>query len=274
MYLDRILLFALFSTAFSAAGQTNISIVDPSALELVPDLLNDRAAQAGMQAAGINPEMMGTITSLSDPSRWPVGLRTDSARAANQGAFRNFNAFLVCAYSTDFGTRTIISIPMDGNHHMPDDLRAATDLYFVMRPGGTETVELAKAPPSKGPSWSNLPEARITNPEDVFATYDLASDPEALKALEKQGLSKPEVEAVIFRSHERNWPEGIDSFDKRYPKLMSFKKFKARRLAQWGDKELVVVPAETNKKAPGNMRPVLDIYMVFNATAVQVKAKH
>jgi hypothetical protein len=91
--------------------------------------------------------------------------------------------------------------------------------------------------------------------------------------LEAQGLSRPEIEAVIFRSHERNWPDGIDSFDERYPRLTEMKKYKARLLARCGDKVILVVPAELNRKAPSGLRPFMDIYLVYSTSAVQVRSK-
>ena len=273
MTLYHYLLVPVFGLALSATAQTGIRIVDPTALVLNPDLGNDRAAQTGMQAAGLDPALLQKAGLLGDPARWPTGLRTDSARMANKAALRNYTAYLICEYAADDGARSIVSVPAMGNYHMPDDLRANEDFYLVLRTGGTETIEatVMKPPASKGPAWKNLRPAKILAPEQVFATYDLTDDPEALATLEKQGLSKPEIDAVVFRAHERNWPDGIDSFDERFPKLANFKKYKAYRLAHWADKVLLVIPAEANKKIPEAMRPVLDIYMVFNAVAVEVK---
>lgn len=266
-------LFACAALPLLLSAQTQVRIVDPSALILRPDLGADAGAQAGLRAAGISPEMMQQAASLSDPARWPIGLRTDSARLANRMALRNYTAYLVCEYATEEGAHSIISVPAVYNYQMPEDLRAPTDIYLVLRSTGIEAVEatVMKEAPSKGPSWRNLRPARISRPDAVYATYDLAADEEAMAALEKAGLSKAEREAVVFRSHERNWPEGIDSFDRRYPRLKSFTKYKAFRLARWSDKVLVVVPAEVNRRAPEGVRPLIDIYMVFAADAVQVK---
>lgn len=259
----------------AALCQTAVRITDPSAIVLRPDLQSDAAAQAGMKAAGLSASVMADAARLSEPAQWPAGLRSDSARAANRSAIGNYTAYLVCEYATDEGALSIVSVPAAYNYQMPDDLRAAHDLYFVVRSTGVQATEAAvmRQPPSKGPAWRNLRPAKILKPDGVYATFDLADVPEAMAALEKQGLSESEIEAVVFRSHERNWPSGIDSFEKRYPKLASLKKFKAYRLARWGEKVLLVVPAEANRKAPEGLRPYLDIYMVFDATAVKVAEK-
>jgi hypothetical protein len=256
-------------------AQNVARINDPSAIVLQPDLARDAAALAGMQAAGLSEAVMQEAVRRSDPALWPIGLRSDSARMANRAAIANYAARLVCTYATDEGALGIIMIASASNLHMPEDLRSAADLYLVMRPAGFTVLDEAamKEPPSKGPTWSNLRRARILKPDGVYATYDLADVPEAMEALDKQGLNKSEIEAVVFRSHERNWPEGIDSFEKRYPRLAQLKKLKALRLARWADKVILVIPAELNKKAPNGLRPYLDIYMVFDATSVQVAEK-
>jgi hypothetical protein len=256
-------------------AQSGIRIAEPGALVLRPDLAADAAAQAGMKAAGIAPESMAEIGRLSEMAHWPMALRTDSARAANKAAMRNYAAYRVCDYATDEGALTIVSIPAAFNFHMPDELRSKSDFYLVFRAGGVETVDPAvlREPPSKGPAWQRLRPAKIIRPDGVYATYNLGDDAEGLAALEKQGLSKAEIEAVVFRSHERNWPVGIDSFEKRYPKLKDFKKLKAYRLAKWEDKVLLAIPSEANRKVPEGIRPLIDVYMVFLADAVQVKEK-
>jgi hypothetical protein len=267
-------LFLLTASAMAMA-QGAVRITDPSAMVLQPDLANDAAAQAGMKAAGLSTTVMQEAGRLSSPAAWPIGLRSDSARLANKAAIANYAAFLVCDYATDEGPLSILSVPAAFNHHMPEALRSSADFFVVMRPAGFTAVEeaAAKEPPSKGPSWRNLRPARILKPDGVYATFDLDDTPAALEALDRQGLSQAEIQAVVFRSHERNWPEGIDSFEKRYPRLGQVKKYKAFRLARWEDKVVLVIPAELNRKAPMGMRPYLDIYMVFDASAVQVKDK-
>ncbi len=268
---------SLFSLVFSVAlanAQTGVRITDPSLIIATPELGND-AAKAGMQAAGLATDVIENADRMSALGRLPVGLRTDSARTVNKAALRNYQAQLLCEYPTDAGLVTLITVPTVANYHMPDDLRAAEDFILAVKAGGTEPVEATaqRTTPSKGPGWKRMRPARITKPDDVFATYRLGEDAEAISELEKQGMSKAEIEAVIFRSQERNWPDGIDSFNERYPRLNHFKKYKAYEAIRWADKVLVVIPVEQNKKAPTGLRPYLDIYMVFAANAVEVKEK-
>lgn len=265
--------FTLTVLTFSALSQGSIRITDGSAIVLRPDLAQDNIAQAGMQAAGLSAEVIGKVTMLSEPSLWPIGLATDSARQANQAALGNYAATRLCEYNTEEGLMSIIAVPMAANYHMSEELRGKSDLYFVMRSSGVVPVEpvVVKPTPSKGPAWNGMPKATIIKPDEVYATYDLSRDSLALAMMAQKGYSLQEIDAVIFRSHERNWPEGIDRFDKRYPNLAAFKRYKAYVAGTWDGKILLVIPADANKKAKPGLRPYLDIYMVYATTAVTVK---
>ena len=268
-------LFVLVIGGVPMTAQDVVRLADPTALVLNMDLAQDRTAMAGMQAAGLDETTIQEVVRQQSTSKWPVGMRTDSARAENGGAMKNLALRKVCDYSTDEGLMSIVAIRALDNLHMPDDLRSGADVYLVVRASGLAQAEAAaqRPAPSRGPGWRTLPVAKIIKADDLYATYDLSKDSDAMAAMENAGLSRPEIEAVIFRSHERNWPEGIDSFDERYPRLQELQKLKARQLTRWNDKVLLVMPAELNKKAPTTLKPYLDIYLVYGTTAVQVKEK-
>lgn len=259
--------------ALPSFGQQQVKIAEPTALVLDPDLHKRKAALAGMQAAGITSEQEDLVLNYSDPKLWPTGIASDSARKANAAYFQNYAAFPLCTFTDDSTQMSVLMIPAKENIHMPEDMRPVADLYLVFPTAATRDVVPAKPRPSisKGPRWKNLPEAKIISPGDLYATFDMAGDQEALDALTKRGMSQPEIDAVVFRCHERNWPEGIDQFDERYPRLEQFKKYKAFVGAKWGDKVLLIVPVEKNKKMPALLRPYVDIYFVYNAQAVEVK---
>lgn len=262
-----------FALALPSLAQQQVKIADAGALVLDPDLHKSKAALAGMQAAGITSEQEDLVLNYSDPRLWPAGIATDSARKANAAYFQNYAAFPLCTYQEDSTQMSVLMIPAKENIHMPEDMRPVADLYLVLPTRATRDVASTKPRPaiSKGPRWKNLPEARILSPGDLYATFDMANDQEALDALNKRGMSQPEIDAVIFRCHERNWPEGIDQFDERYPRLNEFKKYKAFVGAKWADKVLLIVPVEKNKKMPKLLRPYVDIYFVYSAQAVEIK---
>jgi len=256
-------------------AQDNVIITDIAQLIRKPDLAQDPAVRSGMQAAGVAEDRMQSALANGRDTNLPLGLSTDSARAANASAVKNYSAHKVCAYADEAGAKVIVQVPVSENYHMPEDLRSKQDLYLVLPESALETAltDAQRPKPSMGPSWRRMKEARITSPDGVYATYDLASDPAILADLSEHGMSQPEIDAVVFRCHERNWPEGIDSFERRYPKLKQFKKYKAYEAAHWEDKVLLVIPFEMNKRLPIGLRPHMDIYMVYAKNAVEVKEK-
>jgi hypothetical protein len=262
----------LLTLSFASWGQQQVRLIDPSALLLNPDAANDASIRSGLQAAGVSDELQTRITSFSGQHLWPSGLATDSLRKANAGAIRNLFALHVCDFPTAEGPISVLELPMANNYHMNEELRARTDMFLFVRQSGWEVVEpeVVVEKPSKGPAWQRMKRAKILKPEEVYSTYDLAHDPDALELMERKGFSKAEVQAVVFRSHERNWPEAISQFESRYPKLPELKRYKAYAAGTWGDKVLVVIPAAENKKMREPLRPPMDIYMVFATNAVSV----
>lgn len=256
-----------------ATAQQQVKFLTPDALLRHPGLMHNKTAIAGLQAAGITAEQQELVLQYSDPKYWPVGIRTDSARTANAPYLQNYSAFRVCSYQEDSLLTTIIMVPAQENIHMPEDLRPLADVYLLVADSALKAVPSVKKRPviSRGPSWKNLSKAKIVKPDDLYATYDLGRDSVGLAALAKNGMSPAEIDAVVFRSHERNWPDGIDSFDERYPRLEDYKKYKAYLGAKWEDKVLLIIPVEKNKKMPVVMRPYVDLYFVYSAAAVEVK---
>lgn len=268
-----LLSFIILVTASNA--QDAVRIADIAQLVRKPDLAQDAAVRSGLQAAGVDDDRVNEALAHGKNANLPIGLRTDSALAANADAVKNYNAHKVCSYADEVGTKVLVQVPVSENYHMPEDLRTREDIYLVLPESAVETAltDAQRPKPSKGPDYKRMRQAKILTPDAVYATYDLGNDSTVLTKLAEKGLSQPEIDAMVFRSHERNWPTGIDSFERRYPKLKDFKKYKAFEAAHWDDKVLLVIPTELNKRQPIGMRPHLDIYMVYAKSAVQVKAK-
>ncbi len=267
--------FAVLFCATATLAQAQPRIMAHTAIIANPAAVVGTDQQIQLAGAGMSQEALDRLLASDAMAQWPIGLRTDSARQVHAKAMRNFTVRIVSELEVGDQRLAVVVLPMLENLHMPEDLRSPSDLYLAVLHDGLDRAERAVKRPvaSPGPRWDHMPKARITRPDAIYATYDLASDPEAVASLERLGLSRPEIEAVIFRSHQRNWPEGIDAFEKRWPRLKSFKRFKAYKAVQWDDKVLVVVPAEQNQDLPENLRPSLDIYMVYAAPAISVKGK-
>ncbi|MBK7298761.1 MAG: hypothetical protein IPI91_19970 [Flavobacteriales bacterium] len=273
--LPTLILLTLLPFTFDLCAQTEVRITNVAALSEPVNIGADPIARAGIQAQGVEQERLEEVINFSRPAYWPIGLRSDSARNVNAETAKNYVAFLVCSYHTAEIPMVIIRIPAASNIHMPEDMRMGQDFYLVLTEDDiiAAPTRVSASKPSKGPAYGRMPKARIKKPEGVYATYDLGKDPAALEVLERRGLSKQEIEAVVFRSQQRNWPDGIDSFEERFPKLAKFKKFKAFSAAKWDGKVLLIIPAEKNKKVHPTLRPYLDIYMVYEENSVAVAGK-
>jgi hypothetical protein len=259
----------------SLLAQRQVKITDAHALDEAPDVRKAKGTEAAIAAAGIMPEQQDLVMTYGDRQYWPAGLRNDSARTANAPYIRNYTAFRVCTYPLDSTAMAVVMVPARDNIHMPEELRPLADFYLVLPEKALQEVEQGKQRPaiSRGPRWKDLPQARIIKTDDLYATYDLARDSSALAALAKRGMSPAEIDAVVFRSNETNWPTGINTFERRYARIGQFKKYKAFVGAAWEDKVLLIVPTEKNKGVPTAMRPYVDLYFVYAATGVQVTEK-
>jgi hypothetical protein len=255
-------------------AQTPVRITDPNAILRNIDPATDKHVTASVQAAGLSDDLIGRIAKALPVAKWPQTLRMDSALKADPSGLVHMITYHLCDLELSGVKVSLLHIPAAENVHMPEHMRSKEDLFMVVKQEGIGAPPMAERPKaSKGPNWKAMPAAKITQPEFVYATYDLATDPLALHTLEARGLSPAEIDAVIFRSHERNWPEGIDAFEKRRTKLKLFKKYKAHIAAKWENKVLLVIPAEINKDLPAGLRPYMDIYMVYTDPAVAAVKK-
>ena len=261
--------------AFAACqAQNAVRIVDIAALAQVRTVDGDRAVEAALAAAGSPEQEVRAVMASGNKMLWPAGIRGDSALVANAAHIQDYRCFRVGTFPQDSIMMAIVSIPAKANLDLPLTMRPDSDLYMVL----PERALRAAAPPrlrplvSKGPSWENRAKVKIQKPEAVYAAYNIGADSAAVKAMLGAGMSKSEIDAVVFRSTERNWPDGIDSFEERWPELNLFKKYRAYLGALWGNKALVIVPMQENQKMPPMLRPYVDMYFVYDADALLVKA--
>lgn len=256
-------------------AQQGVKIIDAKALETAPDIRKDKAAQAALATAGFSDDETATILHFGDRAQWPEGIRTQEARAENAPYIVNYAAFRLCAFQQDTSMMALLMVPAKSNEHMPEVMRPMADFYLVLPERALQKVEKPKPRPaiSSGPQWKRRARVEIIKPDDLYATYDLAADSAGLKALAEAGMSRAEIDAVVFRSIERNWPDGIDNFEHRYPLLPKFNKYRAYLGARWDDKVLLIVPVAKNRRMPVTMRPFVDLYFIYAAPAVEVHGR-
>lgn len=255
-------------------AQQQVRITRWDAIRTGNELIKGRSAKAALQATGLPEDQQALVVTNSGAQFWPVALANDSARQASAPYIANYVAYRMFSFHEDTVPFTVVMVPAKDNIHMPEELRPTADLFLAVADAGLADAAPARQRPeiSRGPRWKDRDQAIILKPAEVYATYDLGSDAIARQALSDAGMSTPEIEAVAFRSHERNWPDGIDTYEERSALISQFGKYKAFVGASWDDKVVLIVPVEKNKSMPKLMRPYVDIYLVYAKSAVSVKA--
>lgn len=257
----------------TTSAQKQVRIVDPAILDIAPDVRHTPGVETCLAATGSLPEQVDLVLRYGDRSYWPAGIREDSLRAENRIHVQDYIVYRVCDYPLEGKDMAVLMVPATENAHMPEALRPLVDFYMVLPEASIRNELNGKNRPtiSRGPRWKGLPEARIQKPDDIYANYDLSDDSVALQAFTYAGMSDAEIASVVFRSTEYNWPTGINTFDKRFPRLQDFKKYKAYVGAEWGDKVLLIVPYDRNSSMATVMRPYVDLYFVYARSAVEVR---
>ncbi|MBK9626141.1 MAG: hypothetical protein IPO56_00105 [Flavobacteriales bacterium] len=105
-----------------ATAQDEVRIADIAQMVRKPDLAQENSVRSGLQAAGVEDDRVQQVLSMGKASNLPLGLRTDSALAANAASVKNYNAHKVCTYADEgrdqgSGTGSVNEI-----YHMPEDL--------------------------------------------------------------------------------------------------------------------------------------------------------
>jgi len=256
-------------------AQQEVKITDVQALDAALDIHKHKAVPGALLAQGFSEEEVNVVLQAGDIQDWPPGIRTQVARDTNAPYIINYVGFRLGSFLQDSSLMAVVMLPARNNIHMPEGMRPEGDFYLVLPDRALQQVEAPKRRPqvSRGPSWKKRAKVKIIKPDELYATYDLATDSNGLRALAKSGMSGPEIDAVIFRSTQRNWPDGIDSFEERYPLLEKFTKYRAWLGASWDDKVLLIVPVQKNRRMPLAMRPYLDLYFVYALPAVRVRGR-
>ncbi len=272
----HLLLLLPFVISLQAVAQHDqVMIADHTVLNNAMPVRKSHGAEASLQAAGFTAEEQALVLQYGDQEHWPEGIRLDPMRTKNAPYIQNYVCYRVAEYPEDSIKKVILMVPAKDNIHMPESMRPLADFYLLVPERAISEVNTGRQRPtiSRGPNWKNLPKAKILLPEEVYATYDLAADSLAMAAMRARGMSQAEIDAVVFRSIDRNWPDGIDTFEERQKFVADFVKYKAYFATRWDDKVLLIIPVEKNRKQPVLMRPYVDLYFVYNANAVEIKRK-
>lgn len=114
-----------------------------------------------------------------------------------------------------------------------------------------------------------LPEVTIADIGDLYASYTLTAQEEQQLAAQIRDAALMQ-EIKVF-SQETNWPEAINTLNKRLAVRRMLTSYTYYKLAVVGTRTLVVVPADKNRDLPAAFIPQTNMYMFFNSRSVLQK---
>lgn len=122
---------------------------------------------------------------------------------------------------------------------------------------------LAQACIAQADRWNDRPTVSISDPGELFSTYDLSGDAEAMNALKAAGLGSPDIGRVLAGCHERNWPVDINTLEGRGARRDQIAQYRVRRVCTWQDFSLLVVPTGENTHMPAGMTSGEDFFFIM-----------
>ena len=187
---------------------------------------------------------------------WPTGIATLDARDEVRSKMNDYVVYKVA----EFDGKYLLKVPAAENKHMPANMRADYDFYFVIgQTGASPAGEQSKTYSNRGIK------ATIVSTGGMYSTFDLANS--GFTSTIKSQLGS-EYEDILVYSKEANWPYGISTFDSRDTKRQQLNNYTAYKIAEFDNKYILRIPVADNKYMPQEMRPTHDIYFIINKTNV------
>jgi hypothetical protein len=146
-------------------------------------------------------------------------------------------------------------------------------LIFSMLLAGNLTAQ--KAPAVYKIDLLNCPKVTIANPGSLLSTYTFSEEEEekfrsemnAVRAL-KTGKFNAVVDQIVLAHTEEYYPESAQSLNERTANPAIIKGYYAYRVAEIGDKSILVIPAKYNKNQPKGWAPANDFYMIIETSGI------
>jgi hypothetical protein len=214
------------------------------------------------------------ILKRSDEKGWPSSISTLSGRDEYRDRFVDFNCYRIADLGTDY---VVLWIPMSENKHMPSALIAPYDYYMVYNRSAVQLGDKVKPRFSASGSGGTLTGAgtkpatgsqgrvtKITDPGDLYSTYNLEEDESGVAAVLKQEYGEAGAAEIFKRAKESGWPYGISDFTRRSEYRERFIEYTTYYIANVGaDKALLWVPMNKNTGVPSAMQGENDIFFVY-----------
>jgi hypothetical protein len=112
-----------------------------------------------------------------------------------------------------------------------------------------------------------LQQVTVKDMGDLFSTYKFSdADKEQLTA---QLLNTDLINQIITYSKEENWPDAVNSLEKRLKARATMVQYHFYKVAVMGNKTILTVPAQKNRHMPYGFVPAGMMYIVVKSSSVQ-----
>jgi hypothetical protein len=111
-----------------------------------------------------------------------------------------------------------------------------------------------------------LQQVTVSDISELYSTYKLTK-PEQ-QQLANQVKSEALLNEITTYSNEAQWPDAVNSLQKRLQVRPSLMKYHFYKVATVGTKTIVSVPAEKNRHMPQGFVPSSPMYMIFASNVV------
>lgn len=112
-----------------------------------------------------------------------------------------------------------------------------------------------------------LQQVAVTDMGDLYSTYKFTeADKQELGA---QFQNKDVVSQIITYSKEENWPDAINSLEKRLKARATLLRYRFYKVAVIGNKTILTLPPQKNRHMPYGFVPAGIMYMVIKSSSVK-----
>lgn len=108
----------------------------------------------------------------------------------------------------------------------------------------------------------------ITDPGEFYSTYEFIQTD--LDQLHTVKLTDAEIENIKHAYNESAWPSELGNFQVRMQNAEKIKTYVVYKIAEIGDKYLLVAPAKYNSGMGEGWAPQKDIYFVIGKAGVKI----
>lgn len=276
-----LLLLLLPLSLVAQVNKVKAKIINPGSLYSTYDFDVDAGSlKAAIKKQGCS-SLLPNIINYSHEENWPELINNFDSRYKNRELLTDYNVYKIVS-TPDY---CILLIPAKENKHMAPNMRPAQDMYFIMELKGAQfagnnpakEVEKEAEETISSDDYDDYDEeikATISNPGDLFASFDMKTNEYAKSAmLESDLLSEEEFNLLAEMVKETNWPEGIATLSSRIASREEIKKYTAYFVISFGPTDeytMIWIPMEENTHMPKNMQPTSDmgIYMVFKTDGI------